>query len=225
MEPQILEPQLLTENSWIGESMNTTLEEDLNGVGKRMKIVGPFIVMDKKNGNGRIYGNEECIPAVEKYIQEWVLPKRAMGELNHPGIPRVNPERACIKIEELTLDRDNMVYMGKAKVLKTGLGPIVQGLLEEDIRLGVSSRMTGSVDAYSKRTRNLRVVTAGDVVTDPSASDAMVEYLMEHREYLTDQNGNFERAFEDFRGDLDKKGLKTVDSILSKFLEDVALKL
>lgn len=216
---------LLTEESWIGDDLSILEEGNEDKSNKRLKIVGPFIVMDKKNGNDRVYGSEETIPAVERYINEWVTPNRAMGELNHPGEPRVNPERACIKIEELTLDRDNMVYMGKAKVLKSPMGMIVSSLIEDDIRFGVSSRMTGRLDKFTRRATNLRVVTAGDVVTDPSASDAMVESLMEHREYLTNENGDFDRAFEDFKGSLDRKGRASVDSILFKFLEDVALKL
>jgi hypothetical protein len=72
-----------------------------------------------------------------------VKTKRALGELNHPNSPTVNPERACHIITELNRDGNN--FIGKAKILDTPVGRIVKTLLDEGVSIGVSTRGLGSL--------------------------------------------------------------------------------
>ena len=112
--------------------------------GKSLHIEGIFIQTNIRNINGRIYPKETVRGEVERYIKEVVDNNRALGELNHPKDPTLNPERACIKIVSLKESGDN--YIGKAKVLQhTPMGAIVAGLLRDGVQLGVSSRALGSV--------------------------------------------------------------------------------
>lgn len=67
----------------------------------------------------------------------------SLGELNHPETQSVNPERACIRVTELIMDGN--YAMGKALVLNTRLGKELQALIEDDCRMGVSSRGTGNL--------------------------------------------------------------------------------
>jgi len=162
-----------------------TLIEDVGGK-KTLKIQGPFLMFDKENRNGRIYPEKVMTPAVEKYLEEYVKPKRALGELNHPtGRISVDPERACIVTE--SLEKDGKYYIGKAKVLSTPLGQLLANLLNDGIKIGVSSRGLGSTfkkDGKVHVKNDYEIRTAADVVFDPSVADAFVECLMEDTQYL-----------------------------------------
>ena len=67
-----------------------------------------------------------------------------MGELGHPNGPTVNLERVSHKITELRYE-GNDVY-GKAKILDTPYGKIVKDLMNDGVRLGVSTRGMGSLE-------------------------------------------------------------------------------
>jgi hypothetical protein len=154
---------------------------------KGLYITGPFIQMDVVNGNNRIYPSEYIPSQIDKYIVEKINTDRAVGELNHPNHPEVNYERACIKIVELT--RQGSDYYGKAKVLESlPLGNIVAGLLREGVKIGVSSRALGSLktrhDGVKIVQPDYRLMTAADVVSEPSAPDALVTAIMESKEWV-----------------------------------------
>lgn len=195
-------------------------QESINGE-QRRKICGPFIVMDKKNSNNRDYPSDSTIPAVDEYINEWVRPGRALGEYTHPGTPRVDPRNACIGIEELILDRHNAIYTGKARVLKTAPGVALNALLDEGIPMGVSSRMLGSQDKMSGSIIVARVVTAADVVLDPSNAEAMVEVIMEHKELVMEEDASLEQGFDMWEHQLSSRGRNAVEDVLKGFLDRI----
>jgi len=76
--------------------------------------------------------------------------------------------------------------VGKATILDTPMGMIVQGLLEGGVQLGVSTRGMGSLE----RRGNVNVVkddfllNAVDIVQDPSAPNAFVNGIMEGVEWV-----------------------------------------
>lgn len=97
----------------------------------------------------------------------------------------VDPERACIVTE--SLEKDGKYYIGKAKVLSTPLGQLLANLLNDGIKIGVSSRGLGSTfkkDGKVHVKNDYEIRTAADVVFDPSVADAFVECLMEDTQYL-----------------------------------------
>lgn len=153
---------------------------------KRMYITGPFLMHSSKNKNNRIYSKKGMDKAVKEYVTEYVKTNRAMGELNHPpGRLTVDPERACILTTELTPDGNH--YYGKAKVLSTPLGKVVEALLCDGVNIGVSSRGVGSVSKrgdVSYVGDDFKLFVSADIVTDPSVGDAFVQHLMEEREYI-----------------------------------------
>jgi Prohead core protein serine protease len=169
------------------------LTEDVEGR-KNHYIEGIFMQDSCKNRNGRIYPKEVLKPEVERYIREFVDRDRAIGELGHPDTPTINQERASHKIISLREDGNN--YIGKARIMATPMGKIVKTLLDENVKFGVSSRGLGTL----KMTEGCNIVqpdyflaTPADIVHDPSAPDAFVNGLMEHREWVW-QNGNIVEA-------------------------------
>ena len=64
---------------------------------------------------------------------------RALGELGHPDTPTINLERVSHKI--VSLKEDGNTFYGKAKILETPYGQIVKNFIDNDVSVGVSSRL------------------------------------------------------------------------------------
>lgn len=185
--------KLITDISF-GELQLITEEKEGH---KDLFIEGIFLQAEKKNRNGRIYPLGVLKPVVEKYIQEYVSSNRAMGELNHPSSPSVNPERASHLITELRQSGND--FYGKAKILNTPVGNIVRGLIEGGVNLGVSSRGLGTLKEGTDNYRGSKVVQKDyymvtiDVVSDPSAPDAFVNGVFESVDYMI-ENGHIKES-------------------------------
>jgi len=110
---------------------------------KRMYIAGPFLMFDKPNQNNRIYPEKVMDKAVNKYIKEYINENRALGELNHSASLSIDPERACILTTEVI--KEGKYWNGKAKVLSSPLGKLLESLIDDGVKFGVSSRGAGSV--------------------------------------------------------------------------------
>jgi len=141
---------------------------------------------EKKNKNGRVYPLDVLEKEVTRYVNEYVTPKRAFGELGHPDGPTVNLDRASHMITSLVKEGKN--FVGRAKVLNTPNGQIVKCLIDEGARLGVSSRGMGTLKQDEKNSqivqKDFYLATAADIVADPSAPNAFVEGIMEGKEWV-----------------------------------------
>ena len=155
---------------------------------KSMYIEGVFLQGNIKNRNGRLYPVEVLRKEVGRYNENHIQAGRALGELGHPEGPTVNLDRVSHKIVSLKENGSN--FIGKAKILGTPMGKIAASLVEEGVKLGVSSRGIGSL----KQTRegvnvvgdDFMLATAADIVADPSAPDAFVEGIMEGKDWVWD---------------------------------------
>ena len=155
---------------------------------KNYKIKGIFMQADIKNRNGRVYPMEVLQKEVRRYNKEQIKENRAFGELGHPEGPTINLERASHMITSLVPDGKN--FIGEAKILSTPMGKIVENLLSDGAKLGVSSRGMGSL--AQKRGANyvngdFYLATAADIVADPSAPNAFVQGVMEGKEWVWNQ--------------------------------------
>lgn len=162
--------------------------------GKEYFIEGPFLQADIKNRNGRIYPLATLEKEVERYMQEQVKENRALGELGHPDTPTINLLLVSHRITELT--REGSDFRGKAKILDTPNGKIVKSLIDEGVKLGVSSRGLGSITKTSEGNvvgEDFMLATAADIVSDPSAPNAFVRGIMEGKEWVWD-NGVLKEA-------------------------------
>ena len=157
-----------------------TISEEV-GNKKNMYIRGVFMQANIKNKNGRFYPADILEAEVNRYIADSVKNSMAMGELNHPPTPSINPERAAILTTELVREGDD--FVGKAKVLSTPMGTIVRNLIEDGVRLGVSSRGVGQLREDKSKGVSMveafHLCTPADVVSNPSAPKAFVRGIME----------------------------------------------
>ena len=161
---------------------------------KNYKIKGIFMQADIKNRNGRVYPMEVLQKEVRRYNKEQIKENRAFGELGHPEGPTINLERASHMITALYPDGKN--FIGEAKILSTPMGKIVENLMEDGAKLGVSSRGMGSLNQKNgaNYVRNdFYLATAADIVADPSAPNAFVEGIMEGKDWVWN-NGSLVEA-------------------------------
>ena len=161
--------------------------ENRNGK-KSMFIEGIFLQGDIKNRNGRMYPMDTLRREVTRYNESFVQSGRAVGELGHPEGPTVNLDRVSHKIVSLTESGSN--YVGKAKILSTPMGKIAQNLIDEGVKLGVSSRGLGTLAVNNEGVKivsdDFTLATAADIVADPSAPDAFVAGIMEGKDWVWD---------------------------------------
>ena len=163
------------------------LVEQKNGK-KSMYIEGVFLQGNIKNRNGRMYPMETLRREVGRYSENHIQSGRALGELGHPEGPTVNLDRVSHKIVSLRESGSN--FVGKAKILNTPMGKIASSLIEEGVKLGVSSRGVGSLqqtkEGFAVVGEDFMLATAAAIVADPSAPDAFVSGIMEGKEWVWD---------------------------------------
>ena len=130
--------RLLVETPAPEDQYEYVVEEKSGNQPSTMYIKGPYMQCEEVNKNKRVYDSGEMDKEVNRYINEMVRTNRSMGELNHPTQAEVNLERACHLVTEL--NRSGNVYYGKSKVLTTPMGQIVRSLINDGVRVGMSSR-------------------------------------------------------------------------------------
>ena len=161
--------------------------EERNGK-KTLHIEGVFLQGDIKNRNGRMYPSTTLAKEVARYNEAFVNKGRALGELGHPDGPTVNLDRVSHKITSLRQEGSN--FIGRAKILSTPMGNITKYLLDEGVKLGVSSRGIGSIRTNNEGVNvvgeDFMLATAADIVADPSAPDAFVDGIMEGKDWVWD---------------------------------------
>tara|TARA_R100001509_G_C4836755_1_gene205140 strand:- start:195 stop:797 length:603 start_codon:yes stop_codon:yes gene_type:complete len=151
---------------------------------KTMKVRGIFSEAEKKNGNGRIY-TKPLLEREVRNLQPLISERRLCGELDHPSDEVVHLANVSHIITDLQMEGNTLI--GEAEFLDTPSGRILQELAKAGVRIGISSRATGSVehdmkeDAYMVQD-NLRMIT-WDMVADPSCQNAFPQ-LVEHKKLV-----------------------------------------
>ena len=168
------------------ENVEVIVEE--RGGKKSMFIEGIFLQGDLKNRNGRMYPMDTLRKEVQRYNESFISGGRALGELGHPEGPTVNLDRVSHKITSLRENGTN--FIGKAKILDTPMGRIAENLIDQGVKLGVSSRGLGTLTTNNECVKivsdDFHLATAADIVADPSAPDAFVQGIMEGKDWVWD---------------------------------------
>lgn len=178
--------------------------------GKKYYIEGRWATADEPNRNGRVYPGAVMENALRKYQEDFIAPKRAMGELNHPSGPTINLDRVSHVIEGLKME--GKYVNGRAKIMETPMGMIAKNLIDEGIKLGVSTRGLGSLEESNgvKRVKDDFMINAIDIVSDPSGPGCWVQGIMEGVDYQMLDDGRIVQL--------------AVDTLKKKINEEVALK-
>ena len=186
------------------------LSEEKEGK-KNLFIEGVFMQADQQNKNGRIYPRDILINEVARYNQSYIKENRALGELGHPEGPTVNLERVSHIITNLKENGNDVV--GKAKILGTPYGKIVENLIDSGVKLGVSSRGMGSLKQMNgvNMVQEDFMLAAVDIVADPSAPNAFVNGIMEGKQWIWENGILKEKELEKWRKDIKKTSSRKLE--------------
>ena len=189
--------------------------------GKHWYLNGIFMQAEKKNGNGRIYPKHVLEKAVNQINEKIEKGFNVLGELEHPETLSINLNNVSHVIEKLEWQGNNVI--GRAKILDTPKGEIVKALLKEGIKLGVSSRGSGSTkrDGEVILVESFNLVTV-DIVATPSAPEAFPQSLKESVEMIYNDpkiRPLSEAVIED------KKAQVFFEKEIKKFLENIINKI
>lgn len=192
---------------------------------KNLFIEGVFMQAEQQNKNGRIYPRDILINEVSRYNQSYIKENRALGELGHPEGPTVNLERVSHIITNLKENGNDVI--GKAKILGTPYGKIVENLIDSGVKLGVSSRGMGSLKQINgvNMVQEDFMLAAVDIVADPSAPNAFVNGIMEGKSWVWDNGVLREQQVSDWQKQikktpsrkLEEAKLRVFKSFLSNF--------
>ena len=146
--------------------------------GKDLYMKGICIQGGVRNANQRVYPVNEIGRAVKTLSEQIAGGYSVLGEVDHPEGLTVNLDRVSHMINEVWMDGPN--GYGKMKILPTPMGGLVRTMLENGVKLGVSSRGSGNVsEDGSGEVSDFEIITV-DVVAQPSAPGAYPTPIYEH---------------------------------------------
>jgi len=158
------------------------INETTAGGGKRLKLKGRFQKCDEQNNNGRIYPRKILEGQVQK-IQEKIGDRSLVGALDHPANDAIHLSQASHLITGLSVDKSGDV-IGECEILSTPNGKIVEALINDGVKIGISSRGIGSVSEGRDGkvvNEDFKLITF-DLVSDPSTKGAYPELTESIRE-------------------------------------------
>jgi len=192
------------------------LEEKNTKGPSQLRIKGVYMESETVNKNQRVYDEDDMRREVNRYIAEMVKPQRSLGELNHPASAEVDLERACHMVTDLHWE--GKAVIGESLVLSTPTGQIVRSLINDGVKVGMSSRALGQLSEQGNgvnRVNEMRLI-AVDCVADPSCPKAFVNGILESKEFIIRSDGKFEEIYQAFENKLKSLPIKDVQTYLKE---------
>jgi len=156
-----------------------------SAIGGLTKFRGKFQQADEVNKNNRSYG----FSVLDKNVQELVDCVNArglVGELDHPSDSIIHFEKASHVVTKLWWEGKTL--MGEGEILNTPHGKILKALINDGVRVGISSRGVGNGTTNEKGvlmiTESYKLITF-DAVADPSTYQAF-------QKKVTKENYNYD---------------------------------
>lgn len=154
------------------------LHEAAGAGGNVVKFRGKFQEADAVNKNKRTYPYDVLNDNV-KALQEAISGGGLIGELDHPTDSIVHFTNASHKITKLWWEGKTL--MGEGVILNTPHGKILKALINDGVRVGISSRGVGNGKVNEEGIlvigESYKLITF-DAVADPSTSQAFQEKVV-----------------------------------------------
>jgi len=154
-----------------------------------MKVRGLFQEAEKPNGNKRIYRKDTLVREVQR-LQCMIGERRLIGELDHPANEVVHLANSSHLITGLHMQGNQVI--GEAEILNTPAGKVLQELIKSGVKIGISSRGTGTLtpivgESCFQVGDNLKMIT-WDMVSDPSCQGAFPS--LQENQLMAEQREN-----------------------------------
>ncbi len=164
----------------------------------------PMLLQDKllqkantKNANGRVYPKRVLNRETNKYAEKVKL-RMAMGELDHPDSPVVELKNVSHLITNIYMEGEEV--RGDLEILNTPPGQILKSLIQQGVKIGVSSRGIGSLqnEGGQNIVQDDFELIAFDAVSSPSTPGA---FLVESTQANIDKYNNLRNIVHNIMGD------------------------
>lgn len=137
-----------------------------------LKFRGKFQEAEAVNKNKRMYPYEVLEENIDRLMD--IVKKRGLvGELDHPTDSIIHFREASHVITKLWWDGN--ILMGEGEILNTPHGKVLKALVNDGVRVGISSRGVGngkvSENGVLVIEKGYKLITF-DAVADPSTFDA-----------------------------------------------------
>jgi hypothetical protein len=173
-----MDQQMLLIDCCIGSGFELELTESSTTKGRLTKFRGKFQEAEAVNKNKRMYPFGVLDENVDK-LQESIKDRRLVGELDHPTDSIIHFANASHVVTKLWWDGN--VLMGEGEILNTPHGKVLQALIEDGVKIGISSRGVGNgkvnEDGILVIGESYKLITF-DAVADPSTFAAFQEKVV-----------------------------------------------
>lgn len=153
------------------------LSESTDGKGL-MKFRGKFQEAARENKNRRIY-SKAILDENIKRLQESIDKRGLTGSLDHTPSSIIELQTVSHVITKLWWKNNEL--WGEGEILSTPLGKVLKCLLNDGVRVGISSRGVGSGSTNENGilviNENYKLITF-DAVADPSTHEAFQEKVI-----------------------------------------------
>jgi hypothetical protein len=151
------------------------------------KFKGKFQEAEAKNKNNRIYPYSILDENVKK-LTPIIKARGLIGELDHPTDSVIHFEKASHIVTNVWWEGNNL--MGEGEILNTPAGRILKALLNDGVRVGISSRGVGNgreENGVFVIGESYKLITF-DAVADPSTHSAFQEKVVGQKESVIYKN-------------------------------------
>jgi hypothetical protein len=195
---------------------------DLNEATDRglTKFKGKFQEAEAVNKNKRMYPYSVLDENVKKLVS--VIESRGLvGELDHPTDSIIHFEKASHVITKLWWDGNNL--MGEGEILNTPHGRILKALINDGVRVGISSRGVGNGKVNENGIlvigESYKLLTF-DAVADPSTHAAFQEKVVGKRESYAPVNNSIETTVKNEGRSIHRVNKEALIACLGGIIED-----
>lgn len=173
--------QMLLVDCCSNSGFELELSESTTGRGL-VKFRGKFQEAEAINKNKRLYPFDVLDENVVK-LQEAIKDRRLVGELDHPTDSIIHFADASHVVSKLWWEGN--ILMGEGEILNTPHGRVLKALIEDGVKVGISSRGVGNgkvnEDGILVIGEGYKLITF-DAVADPSTFAAFQEKVVDKRE-------------------------------------------
>lgn len=147
-----------------------------------VKFRGKFQEAEAINKNKRMYPYDVLDENLSR-LQEAIADRRLIGELDHPTDSIIHFANASHIVTKLWWEGN--VLMGEGEILNTPHGKVLKALIEDGVKVGISSRGVGNgkvnEDGILVIGESYKLITF-DAVADPSTFSAFQEKVTSKKE-------------------------------------------
>ena len=183
------ESPMLLVDSCVGSEFTLNLNESATTENGTVKFKGKFQEAEAVNKNKRMYPFGVLDENVKR-LNDHIKGRGLIGELDHPTDSIIHFNNASHVVTKLWWEGNTL--MGEGEILNTPHGKVLKSLINDGVRVGISSRGVGNGKVNENGIlvigESYKLITF-DAVADPSTSSAFQEKVIKaKKESINNQN-------------------------------------